>query len=104
MKNKILISLFALTLAGCAVKNDNTQLKGVGLTYNSDIVQNNDGNYVASVEASLVSGRQSGAESYAIKNATDYCAKQNKTAKIIKKELDSHLLVNGVAKITFQCI
>nr|WP_174505645.1 hypothetical protein [Acinetobacter sp. Marseille-Q1620] len=103
MNKMLLLPLLLLVFTGCAVSNDKTQVKGLGLTYHSDVKQDSDGNYVVAVEAAPFAGRKGGAESYAIKNATDYCSKQNKSMKIIKKETDSHLLVNGVAKVTFQC-
>ncbi|QLD33617.1 hypothetical protein [Mannheimia varigena] len=95
--------LCAFVLTGCAVKKDNTELSGLGLTYSSDVTQNAEGNYVAAVEASLISGRKGGAEAYVLKNATDFCANQNKLVRVLKNETESHLLVNGVAKLTFQC-
>ena len=102
-KNLLAAALCAFVLTGCAVKNNDTDLKGLGLTYNSDVTRDSEGNYVAAVEASLLSGRKGAAEAYVLKNATDFCAKQHKTVKVLKKETESHLLINGVARLTFQC-
>lgn len=102
-KTLLAVALCAFALSGCAVKNDNTKFRGLALTYNSDVTQDAEGNYVAAVEAALDSGRKSGAEAYALKNATDFCAKQNKTVRVLKNETESHLLINGVARLTFQC-
>ena len=103
---KILIAsaLFAVVLSGCAVQNDKTQFRGLGLTYNSGVTKDSDGNYVAAVEAAPLAGRIGGAEAYVLSNATAYCTKQGKIVKVIKQETDSHLLLNGVAKLTFQCV
>ncbi|WP_173913027.1 hypothetical protein [Acinetobacter sp. Marseille-Q1618] len=102
--NKLLIlPLVIVFFSACAVSNDKTQVKGLGLTYQANIKQDDNGHYVAEVEAAPGAGRKGGAESYAIKNATDFCAKQNKSLKVIKNETASHLWINGVAKVTFQC-
>ncbi|MFM5523776.1 hypothetical protein [Aeromonas jandaei] len=101
------ISVFFISivaLSGCAVKNDKTTIQGVGLTYHSNVNKLDDGNYFTEVEAALFAGRISGATSQASKNAVDYCKAQNKTMKEVRMERDSHLLVNGVARLTFQCI
>lgn len=100
----VLATLLTTALVGCAVQQDKTQINGLGLTYNSDIIQDKDGNYVSSVEAAPAAGRKSGAEGAAIKNATEYCKAQNKNLNIVNKEISSHLLANGVAKLTFQCL
>lgn len=102
-KNILTAALCALALTGCAVKNNDTKFKGLGLTYSSEVTQNAEGNYVTAVEASLIAGRQGGAEAYVLKNAADFCAERNKTVRVLKKETDSHLLINGVARLTFQC-
>lgn len=105
MKNKILfLSLMTTILfTGCAVTNDHTKWKGVGLTFSANIQDLGDGNYLAAVEAAPGAGRKSGAEGYALVNATKFCAEQDKTAKVIDTKLSSHLQ-NGVAKITFKCV
>ncbi|WP_446934817.1 hypothetical protein [Morganella morganii] len=95
--------VLGLLLSGCAVKNDNTKFNGLGLTYQSDIQKTDNGHYLASVESAPAAGRQSGAEAQAIKNAAAYCAAQNKAVKVIKTEINSHLVVNGVAHVTFDC-
>lgn len=104
MKKVILLpAIFAALLTGCAVKNDKTQINGLGLSYQSDIQKTADGHYLASVESAPFAGRKSGAEAQAIKNASEYCSAQNKTLEVLSKETDSHLVVNGVAHITFDC-
>jgi hypothetical protein len=94
----------ALILSGCAVKNDNTRVGFIGLSYHSNIEKLPNGDYTAAVEASPGRGRVTGAESLVTKDAADYCKLQNKAMKKVKTETDSHLLVNGVAKLVFQCV
>ncbi|CAI1929757.1 hypothetical protein AB6825_14830 [Serratia proteamaculans] len=94
----------ALILSGCAVKNDNTRVGFIGLSYHSNIEKLPDGNYTAAVEASPGRGRVTGAEALVAKDATDFCKQQNKAMKEVKSETDSHLLINGVAKLVFQCV
>ncbi|WOE33219.1 MULTISPECIES: hypothetical protein [unclassified Acinetobacter] len=105
MKNKIIVcTLFALTtLTGCAVTNDYTQWRGIGLTFNSNIQDLGHGRYMAAVEAAPAAGRKSGAEGYALINATKFCSEQDKAVKILDTRLSSHLQ-NGVAHMTFECI
>ncbi|UNH37694.1 hypothetical protein [Moellerella wisconsensis] len=100
----IFICTAALSLSACAVKNDSTEFKGIGFTYNSDIEKTPDGNYVASVEAAPGAGRASGAVAYATTNASNYCQKQNKALKVLSDETSSNYLINGVAKVKFNCI
>ncbi|MFW2035261.1 hypothetical protein [Acinetobacter junii] len=108
MENIKYISLCILiggvVFTGCAVKNDRTQIEGLGLTYNSNITKDGNGHYVATVEAAPLAGRKEGAENYAIKNANEYCANQNKSMHIVNNQTKSHLIINGVAKLTFKCI
>jgi hypothetical protein len=103
--NKKVIPLIAVLLmsTGCAVQNDRTELGAVGLSYHSDITENDDGSYYAEVETALFRGRITGAEALVIKDATDRCSSLGKAMKIIKKETESHLLINGVARLTFSC-
>lgn len=91
-------------LSGCAVKNDRTNIQGLGMTYNSDIKDLDNGNYFAEVEAAPAAGRISGAIAQVNKNAVEYCKAQNKSMKEIKTESDSHFLINGVARLRFKCI
>ncbi|PSJ79213.1 hypothetical protein [Neisseria iguanae] len=108
MKNLKLLAiscvLGAIVLTGCSIDRSRTSLNGIGLAYHSDIKELGNGYYLTEVETSLASGRQSGAEAQVYKNAVDYCRSQNKTMKEAKKEASSHYLVNGVARLTFQCI
>ncbi|MEX3174979.1 hypothetical protein AB4M04_23195 [Serratia quinivorans] len=94
----------ALLLSGCAVKNDETRVGFIGLSYHSNIEKLPNGDYTAAVEASPGRGRVTGAEALVAKDAADYCKLQNKAMKEVKSETDSHLLVNGVAKLVFQCV
>ncbi|QXB07702.1 hypothetical protein I6L80_15565 [Providencia rettgeri] len=94
----------ALSLSACAVKNDSTEFKGLGFTYNSNIEKTDDGNYVASVEAAPGAGRENGAVAYATTNASNYCQKQNKALKVLSDERSSNYIINGVARVKFNCI
>lgn len=95
--------IFSAILSGCAVQNDKTQLHGIGLTYQSDIKKLDNGDYFTEVEAAPAAGRIKGAIGTASKKASDFCRKQNKAMKEVKTDIDTHLLVNGVARLTFQC-
>lgn len=99
-----LLILASPLITGCAVPNDKTEFRGAGLTYNADISTDRNGNYVAAVEAAPLAGRKGGAEAYALQNANKHCNNQNKTVQVIKNETKSHLLVNGVARLTFKCV
>lgn len=99
-----ILSMVTLFLTGCAVSNDKTKFRGAGLTYNADISTDKNGNYVAAVEAAPLAGRKGGAEAYALQNTNKHCNHQNKTVQVIKNETKSHLLVNGVARLTFKCV
>lgn len=105
--NHIIFSLVVLataTLTGCVVNNDRTEWSGTGLSYHADIGPNLDGSYTASVEASPNNGRIRGAIALATKDAANYCKAQDKGLKIIEEKTNSHLLVNGVATLRFNCI
>lgn len=105
--NKFTISavfLSVMAISGCAVKNDITKFDGLGLTYQSNVSQLSDGTYFTEVEASPAAGRSPGAIGQATRNAADYCKAKGKTMKEIKMEAKSHALVNGVAKLQFECI
>lgn len=91
-------------LSGCAVKNDKTDFHGFGLTYSSNVKKISDGNYITEVEAAPMAGRVSGATGSAIENAVEFCKAQDKATRVVKTETDSHLLVNGVARLIFRCI
>lgn len=98
------VSLSVLTvLSGCAVSNDYTKFRGVGLTFNSHIQDLGDGKYLAAVEAAPAAGRKSGAQGYALVNATKFCDEHDKSVKVLETKLSSHLQ-NGVAYLTFSCI
>ena len=104
---KSLLSVAVLSiilLGGCAVKKDNTQIQGLGLTYHSDVTKLANGDYFTEVEAAPLAGRVSGATGQATKNAVKYCKAQDKAMKEIKSETDSHWLINGVSRLTFRCI
>ncbi|EAA8037445.1 hypothetical protein AB5G42_005258 [Salmonella enterica subsp. enterica serovar Teko] len=106
MKSSIfpVVLLSVAVLSGCAVKNDKTRIHGLGLTYHSDIKKLDNGDYITEVEAAPSAGRISGATGAATLNASEYCKAQHKTMQVVKTETDSHLLINGVARLTFRCI
>lgn len=106
MKTKMILSVVVscILMSGCAVKTDKTQVNGLGLTYQSDVKKLVDGNYYTEIEAAPAAGRIDGAIGAANKKASDFCRVQNKSMKVIKTDFDSHLLVNGVARLTFTCI
>ncbi|KID05267.1 hypothetical protein [Hafnia alvei] len=97
----ILIGSF---LSGCSVQNDKTQFQGLGLTYQSDVKTLGNGNYLTEVEAAPAAGRIQGAIGTATKKASDFCRVQNKSMREVKTDIDTHLLVNGVARLTFKCV
>ncbi|EUM16599.1 hypothetical protein L465_00413 [Enterobacter sp. BIDMC 29] len=105
MKTKLIISNLVLIFlsSGCAVENDRTDV-GVGLAYHSNISKNTDGTYTAAVEASPLRGRISGAQALVTQDAVEKCHTLNKGMKVVKDETESHLLINGVARLTFKCI
>lgn len=105
MKNIIIpvIIVASTILSGCAVQNDKTQINGLGLTYQADVKTLPNGDYFTEVEAAPFAGQISGAEGAANKKASDYCKAQNKGMKEVKLETDSHVLLNGVARLTFRC-
>ncbi|AVF38036.1 hypothetical protein [Rahnella sikkimica] len=106
MKTSIITTtiLIGSLLSGCAVQNDKTQFQGLGLTYQSDVKKLENGDYLTEVEAAPAAGRIQGAIGTATKKASDFCRVQNKSMKEVKTEIDTHLLVNGVARLTFKCI
>ena len=97
----ILIGTF---LSGCSVQNDKTQFQGLGLTYQSDVKKLDNGNYLTEVEAAPAAGRIRGAIGTATKKASDFCRVQNKSMKEVRTDIDTHLLVNGVARLTVKCV
>ncbi|ATF95424.1 Uncharacterised protein [Cedecea neteri] len=105
MKTIVILSsiLICASLSGCAVQNDKTQFNGLGLTYQSDVKKLQNGDYYTEVEAAPAAGRMSGATGVVNTKATDFCKAQNKLMKEVKQETDSHLLINGVARLTFRC-
>ena len=98
------IILMGSFLSGCAVQNDKTKFQGLGLTYQSDVKKLNNGDYLTEVEAAPAAGRIQGAIGTATKKASDFCRVQNKSMSEVKTEIDTHLLVNGVARLTFKCV
>lgn len=104
---KKILSLITLSsviiFSGCAVSNDHTKWRGIGLTFNANIQDLGDGKYLAAVEAAPAAGRKNGAEGYALMNATKFCNEQEKNVKVLDTKLSSHLQ-NGVANITFSCV
>ncbi|MBC3380059.1 hypothetical protein H8I69_13175 [Serratia fonticola] len=106
MKTSIIATtiLIGSFLSGCAVQNDKTQFQGLGLTYQSDVKKLDNGDYLTEVEAAPAAGRIQGAIGTATKNASDFCRVQNKSMREVKTDIDTHLLVNGVARLTFKCV
>ncbi|CAH0273146.1 lipoprotein [bacteria symbiont BFo1 of Frankliniella occidentalis] len=106
MKTSIIATtvLIGSFLTGCSVQNDKTQFQGLGLTYQSDIKKLDNGDYLTEVEAAPAAGRIQGAVGTANKKASDFCRVQNKSMKEVKTDIDTHLLVNGVARLTFKCV
>lgn len=91
-------------LSGCSVQNDKTQFHGLGLTYQSDVKKLDNGDYLTEIEAAPAAGRIQGAIGTATKKASDFCKAQNKSMREVKTDIDTHLLVNGVARLTFRCV
>ncbi|MGK3194786.1 hypothetical protein [Enterobacter soli] len=91
-------------LSGCTVQNDKTQFQGLGLTYQSDIKKLDNGYYLAEIEAAPAAGRIQGAIGAATKKASDFCRVQNKSMREVKTDIDTNLLVNGVAHLIFKCV
>ena len=104
MKNVILISTTLLVLSGCAVENDKVGVNMVGATYESDIKQLGNDQYYIEAEAALLAGRIGGALKVVKTDAEIFCKEKGKQLQMLKETTDSHLLVNGVAKLTFKCI
>lgn len=106
MKSSIVVAtvLMGSLLSGCAVQNDKTKFQGLGLTYQSDVKKLNNGDYLTEVEAAPAAGRIQGAIGTATKKASDFCRVQNKSMSEVNTEIDTHLLVNGVARLTFKCV
>lgn len=99
----IALIIGSMLLAGCAVENDHTDV-GFGLAYHSNIKENADGSYLAAVEASALRGRKGGAQKLVTADALKKCDSLGKRMEVIKDETESHLLINGVARLTFRCI
>lgn len=106
MKTRIipLMIIMGAFLSGCSVQNDKTQFQGLGLTYQSNIKQLTNGDYFTEVEAAPGAGRIQGAIGTVTKKASDFCRVQDKSMEEVKTEIDTHLLVNGVARLNFRCI
>ena len=95
--------LTASVTAGCAVQNDRTQIRGLGLSYASDIRKLPNGDYYVENEAAIGQGRISGATANANLDASKYCQSMGKSMRVIKEEKSSHMVVNGVDRLTFRC-
>jgi hypothetical protein len=103
MKNVAILMFSIVTvLSGCAIDHDRTDV-GFGLAYHSDVKRNDDGSWQAAVETSLMRGRIGGAKALATEDAVNKCRSENKAMKVVKDETDSHLWLNGVARLTFRC-
>jgi hypothetical protein len=104
MKKIILISIVLLGLSGCAVQSDKLGVKGVGLTYSSNIQERANQTYYTEAEAALFAGRIGGALKVVKTDAGIFCRDKGKGLEILEETTESHLLLNGVAKLTFKCI
>ncbi len=98
------ITFVSIFLSGCAVDNQHTGTRGAGLTYRSAVKPLPDGNFFIEAEAAPLAGRVEGAVAVATEQATNFCALRKQQMSVVKKEVDSHLLVNGVARLTFKCV
>jgi predicted outer membrane protein len=97
------IALVSAFLTGCAVDNQSTGTRGIGFTYQSAVKPLPEGNFFIEAEAAPLAGRQDGALAVATEQASNFCALRKQQMSIVKKELASHLIVNGVARLTFKC-
>ena len=100
----MLAALVPVVLTACAVDNQYTATRGLGLTYRSDVKALPDGNFFVEAEAAPLAGRQGGARAVVNERAQFFCSERKKSVSVIKNETDSHLLVNGVARLTFACV
>lgn len=91
------------SLSGCAVNNQSTGTRGLGLTYQSAVKAKPDGTYYVEAEAAPLAGHRSGADAVATELATDFCNHRKQKMVEVKKDLDTHFLVNGVARLNFRC-
>lgn len=96
--------IISALLSGCAVQNDKTQFNGLGLSYQSEVKKLDNGDFMVEVETAPAAGRVNGSIGTASKKASDFCNAKNKAMKEVKTEVDTHLLVNGVARLTFKCV
>ena len=90
-------------LSGCAVDKEETSRHQLGATYRSAVKTLPNGQYFVEVEAAPLAGRQSGADTVATEKATQHCAQRQQKMTVVNKVFDSHLLVNGVVRLTFKC-
>ncbi|MCX9063917.1 hypothetical protein NLN94_23830 [Citrobacter portucalensis] len=104
MRLPLVVMLISIGIGGCAVKDDQTNIQGLGLAYTSDVKMLENGEYQANAEVAPMAGRTSGAIGTAMQSASIFCKAQNKALKIIKQDTDSHLIINGVSRITFRCV
>ncbi len=94
----------SVLLTGCAIDHHSTGSRGLGLTYQSAVKPQPDGSFYVEAEAAPLAGRQGGASAVVTEQATNFCSLRKQQMSAVKKELDSHLLVNGVARLTFKCV
>jgi hypothetical protein len=102
------MSLLACTLtigmlAGCAVDSKNSGWRGIGKTYQSEVKRLPDGHFYVEVEAAPTAGGKSGASEVASELAKNHCSLSQQKMTVVKQEADSHLLINGVSRLTFKC-
>lgn len=97
------LALVTALLSACAVNNQSTGTRGLGLTYQSAIKPMNDGSFFVEAEAAPLAGRQSGADAVVTEQATNFCDHKKQKMVVVKKDFDSNLLVNGVVRLNFRC-
>lgn len=97
------LALVTALLSACAVNNQSTGTRGLGLTYQSAIKPVSDGSFFVEAEAAPLAGRQSGADAVVTEQATNFCELRQKKMTVVKKDFDSNLLVNGVVRLNFRC-
>lgn len=99
----LVLPLILSQLSGCAVQSQNLGWRGVGLTYQSAVKTLPNGDFYVEAEAAPLAGRQSGAETVTAELAADHCKQRQRKVTVVDKSVDSHLLINGVSRLTFRC-
>lgn len=90
-------------LSGCAIDSKNSGWRGIGKTYQSEVKPLPDGNFFVETEAALLAGRQTGAAEVAKELANNHCSLRKQKMVVLKQDLTSNFLLNGVSRLTFRC-